>query len=337
MMFIRIGITLVAFLACEANAAVVPFRPPFAKQVTFSPYQVVAGTQVKIGCILGAKPQLQIDTNTPLGDYMAHHKPSWTLPLEIIVDGTVIHTSDESGMASDASEVTESKDWVVPASYAGKKLHVECAIDRAKKMLPSSASGTLTILAEPLPKLKMKDQRDHNVAEPPGGLILPPAAAGKAAGSDLPVTQLKLPDITSRPMVGIAGRPVPWGGTAAIKSNQARSQANGRCLVAFEHFVHNAGATATGTFRRRWRNDATNGSASGAYQPVAAAQFVRRIDTLELLPGTNHLRLALDSMSQVAEGDESNNLFEVTVQLAGDCGSAQTATPLGTEIEKILN
>jgi hypothetical protein len=106
--------------------------------------------------------------------------------------------------------------------------------------------------------------------------------------------------------------------------------------VAFEHFVRNAGGAATGAFKRRWHNDATAGSASGVYQPVAPAQFMRRVDTLELLPGTNHLRLALDSMNQVAESDEGNNLFEVTVQIAGDCGSAESKAQLGTEIEKIL-
>ena len=330
-------IPLVLLTAGAAQAAVVPFRPPYVKQVTFKPFAVVAGAKVKIQCVLGAKPQMQIDTNTPLGDYMAHHKPSWTLPLEVIVNGTVVPpTSDEAGMASATSIRTKTVEWTAPMSYAGKKVNVECAIDREKKMLPSSASALLTVLAEPPPKVSLKDQRGQNVTEPPGGPIVPPAALGKAAGQSLPPAQIQLPDITSRPMVSVAGKPVSWGGTVAINSAQARAKANGRCLVAFEHFVRNAGTAATGAFKRRWHNDATAGSASGAYQSIAPEQFVRRVDTLELLPGTNHLRLALDSMNQVAETQEDNNLLEVTVQVVGDCGDAQTTTTLGTEIEKIL-
>lgn len=323
-------------LAVSAQAATVSFRPPYAKQVITKPFAVVAGAKVKISCVLGAKPQLQIDTNTPLGEYMAHHKPSWTLPLEIMVDGQVILNEYEAGMANATSTRTETVEWTAPANSGGKKVKVECAIDREKKMLPSSASQMLTILAEPPPKVSLKDQRGQNVTQIPGGPVLPPAAQGQAAGQNLPPAQVQLPDLTSRPMVGVAGKPVPWGGTVAIKSDQARARANGRCLVAFEHFVRNAGGAATGAFKRRWRNDATAGSASGVYQPVAPAKFVRRIDTLELSPGTNHLRLALDSMNQVAESDEGNNLFDVTVQVAGDCGDAETKTPLGTEIEKIL-
>jgi hypothetical protein len=324
-------------LTAAAQATIVSFRPPYVKQVTTKPFAVVAGAKVKISCLLGAKPQIQIDTNTPLGDYMAHHKPNWTLPLEVIVDGKAIPpTFTESGMAGDTSIRTESVEWTAPVSFAGKKVKVECAIDREKKMLPSSASAMLTILAEPPPKVSLKDQRNHPVTEPPGGPILPPAALGKTAGQDLPPAQIQLPDITSRPMVGVAGKPVTWGSTAAINSAQARAKANGRCLVTFEHFVRNAGSAPTGAFKRRWHNDATAGSASGVYQSVAPAQFVRRVDTLELLPGTNHLRLALDSSNQVAEADENNNLFDVTVQLAGDCGDAETKTQLGTEFEEIL-
>lgn len=323
-----------ALFAVSAQAAIVPFRPPYAKQVTFKPFQVVAGQKVKIICILGSKPQLQVDTNTPLGEYLAHHKPNWTLPLEFIVNGAVIHTSDEPGMASDSSTRSESTEWTAPASFAGKTMKVECAIDRKEKKLPSSASANLGVLKELPPKFRLKDQHDQNVTEPPGGPILPPSATGTAAGSDIPPAQVKLPDITSRPMVGVAGHSVPWGGSVSITAAQARGMANGRCLVAFEHFARNSGATPTGGFKRRWRNEATHGSATGVYPPIAAAQFVRRVDTLELVPGSNHLRLALDSSDQVAEAREDNNVFDVTVQVAGACG--ETKQTLGTEIEKIL-
>jgi hypothetical protein len=184
--------------------------------------------------------------------------------------------------------------------------------------------------------VNLKDQRSHTAAEPPCGPILPPAANASAPGGNIPPAQIQLPDITSRPMVGVAGKPVSWGGTISITAAEARAKANGRCLVTFEHFVRNAGAAATGPFKRRWHNSATTGSASGTYPPVAPAQYLRRVDTLELQPGVNHMRLALDSSNQVAETSENNNLFDVTVQLAGDCGDAQEKTQLGTEFEKIL-
>lgn len=323
-----------ALFALPAEAATVPFRPPFAKQVTFKPFQVVAGQTVKITCLLGAKPQIQVDTNTPLGKYLAQHKPNWTLPLEIIVNGAVIKTSDEAGMATASSTRQVTADWTAPASLAGKSVKVECVIDGKEKKLPSTASATLGVLKEPPPKVRLQSPHDHTVAEPPGGPIMPPAATGQAAGGNLPPAQVQLPDVTSRPMVGVAGHSVPWGGSISITAAQARGKANGRCLVAFEHFARNAGAGPAGPFKRRWRNEATQGSASGVYPPVAAAQFVRRVDTLELVPGSNHLRLALDSSDQVAEAREDNNLFDVTVQLAGDCG--ETKQVLGTEIEKIL-
>jgi hypothetical protein len=329
-------IASIALVAGEVRAVTVEWRAPVAKLITTKPYAVVIGATVKITCTLGAKAESQIDTSTPLGKYLAsERKPSWTLPVVIKVDGSEIGHWDEPGLSSPASTWKPTKSWIPAAKYAGKKVTVECIVDGDKKMLYSSQSAQLSVLAEAPPKVTLKNARGETVTEIPGGPITP-SAASKAQSPDAPQLTSALADITSRPMVGVAGKPVNWGGSVSIAAIQARSRSNGYCHVAFEHFARNAGSMPTGAFKRRWHNDAAPGAATGAYPPIAAGQYLRRVDTLALAPGVNRLRLALDSMNEVQEAQENNNLFEITVKVEGDCGTAEQSVPLGQEFEKIL-
>lgn len=333
----RAGAALLALAAVAgiADAATKDWRAPVAQKLTTKPYAVVAGNKVAITCTFGSKGVTQVDSNAPLGKYLAsERKPNWTLPVEIRVAGTSIGKWDLPGLASAASTWKQTANWTAPATYKGKAVTIECLVDAEKKMLFSSVSASLSVLAEAPPKVKLRSGGDTTVTEPPGGPVLPPQSQPPSRNFEATSTGGALPDVTSRPTLGVGAKAVSWGGTVAVDAAQARSISNGTCKFAFEHFAHNAGTAAAPAFKRRWLNEA-GGTLSAAYPSIAPGQYLRQVDTLALETGVNHLRLTLDSMNDVAESREDNNMFEVTVNVAGNCGSVQDKVPLGKDIKEI--
>jgi hypothetical protein len=333
----RTGAALLAIAAIAgiADAATKPWRAPVAQKLTTKPSAVVAGDKVAITCTLGSTGDTQVDTNSTLGKYLAtERKPNWTLPVEIRVAGTSIGKWDLPGLASAASTWKQTASWTAPAAYKGKTVKIECLVDAEKKMLFSSASASLPVLAEAIPKAKLRNGGGTTVAEPPGGPILPPQSQPTSRNFETKPTGGALPDITSRPMLGVGTKTVSWGGTVAVDAAQARSISNGTCKFSLEHFAHNAGAAAAPAFKRRWLNEA-GGTLSAVYPSIAPGQYLRQVDTLDLKSGVNHLRLSLDSMDAVAESHEDNNMFEVTVNVAGSCSAVEDKVQLGKDINEI--
>jgi hypothetical protein len=165
-------------------------------------------------------------------------------------------------------------------------------------------------------------------AVPPLPSVSRPAVAAAAVDLARKRAASALPDLRSGPQLTVAGKyAVAWGGTVQFTDADARAAANGVCRVAFEHQVHNAGTAGSAASSRRW---AIEGMADGLIEQtpaIAAGGVLARVDTLPLRPGVNKLRLNLDSLEQVAEGDESNNLYTLVVTLSGLCGGLPPDSP----------
>jgi hypothetical protein len=164
---------------------------------------------------------------------------------------------------------------------------------------------------------------------PPPQIPAAPAAGGGALVRQQTAQAPGLPDLTSAPGVAIGARNVQWGGIVSMDASEARGVRNGACDFAVRHTAQNAGATAAGTFGRRWTNSNVAGTWEMSYPSIPANGTVERVDTLPLKPGRNILYLTLDSGNAVAESNENNNLFRVAVDLAGVCGPASNSPAPG--------
>jgi hypothetical protein len=168
-----VGALLAASLVPGAHAATVKWRPPVAKHLSFSPGTGVAGKPVKITCAFGANQELQIDTNTAQGKYLASgRKPSWTLPAEILVNNVPIGKWDLPGLAGLGSTWTRSANWTPGPAHAGQSIQVQCVVDKDQKIFYSTKAGNLNVV-NPVPRVDMKDQKPQNAIQIPGGPKLP--------------------------------------------------------------------------------------------------------------------------------------------------------------------
>lgn len=154
------------------------------------------------------------------------------------------------------------------------------------------------------------------------------AAAAAAIGSVSPAAAAPLPDLTSGVRAVVAGKHSGASGAMlALPDTDARVSANGVCQVAFEHEIRNVGAADSPASDRRWTRDGTPGSLVAATPAIAAGAAVTRIDTIGLRPGVNKLRLQLDPLGQIAEVNEANNDFVLTVSVSGLCAGVAPSSP----------
>jgi hypothetical protein len=151
----------------------VKWRPPVAKQLTVNPTTGVVGSPVKITCVVGSDQELQIDTNTPQGKYLASgRKPSWTLPVEILVNNIPVGKWDDPGLASPGSTWIRTANWTAGPEHAGKSIPVQCVVDKNQKLFYSIKSVFVNIV-KPVPRVNIKDQPPQTMMPVPGGPKVP--------------------------------------------------------------------------------------------------------------------------------------------------------------------
>lgn len=161
-----------------AEATMMTWRPPVVKQVTAVPAKaVVVGGALSIQCVVGANQNLQLDTNSPQGKYLAQErKPSWTVPVKIRVNNQTIEQPqfDAAGLSSLTATWKHSATWKPSAADAGKPAIVECMVDPDKKLFFSSKTVSVPVLLKPVPKVDIGDQGGKGMkAVPPASV--PPA------------------------------------------------------------------------------------------------------------------------------------------------------------------
>jgi hypothetical protein len=222
-------------------------------------------------------------------------------------------------------------------------------------------SGSLTTVPAPQALENAKDKAGGQSAKPAAGANLAakplgaagvlPGAAGAptktlsgelppgfgAAGSKLGsgqaqavapiIVQSSPPDITSDPNIRIGLQTALWGSTVAVDASKARRQNNGICEFAIQHVARNQGKTSSAAFSRQWTNRNVPGSWVMDYSPIPAGGAVERVDTLPLKPGMNELHLNLDYTSKVVELTETNNKFQVNINVIGNCGAGMARQP----------
>jgi len=135
------------------------------------------------------------------------------------------------------------------------------------------------------------------------------------------------PDITVPKHSGIVigTKPVAWGGSVGLTSAEAAGAKGGACLFDTRYEMTNVGGSATmGPFTNRLAVDApTNVVWEPSVNFSLHKNETKRVDArIPLRPGFHTLYLVLDSNNiyNEVESNESNNQFQITYTLAGNCG-----------------
>lgn len=279
----------------EGMAANFQWYASEVKEITVTPNPAPALQPTTIKCTWEGVGPLTFLEQSEAWKYL-HKGIKPIVPGYIRVMGTDIQVLYVGGLSVGETASREVK-WNPLASSIGKTVTVECVLDPEKKVHYSSKTIEVTVVAKQ-------------------------EASTPAAGAGLP-------DITSGPNITVGTQATQWGGIVAVNAAEARRMHDGVCDFAIRHTAHNNGASATGTFGRRWTNSNVSGSWDMIYPPIPPNGTLERVDTLPLKPGRNVLYLTLDSGNAVAESNENNNLFQVTVDLNGVCGpaSAPAAPP----------
>lgn len=129
------------------------------------------------------------------------------------------------------------------------------------------------------------------------------------------------PDIKSDGIVSVAGKGSAWRGMIVVEAKDAARVSGGQCEFPVKYTVHNAGLSSTGQFGSLWQNNPPTGSFGRSWLPLAPGGASTQTDLVMLKPGVNILRLTLDNLNQVSESNEGNNVFLLTVNVTGICGS----------------
>jgi hypothetical protein len=205
----------------------------------------------------------------------------------------------------------------------------ECVVPKTGFEEPTLENNIATAYVEVVPKLKAGTPTGPSVAQPKAGLLpVPPAAKPKvgippgqavATGAGVPAGP---PDITSNGKVVVAGKSSAWRGMIVVDAKNAARVSGGQCEFPVQYTVRNAGISPTGPFGSLWQNNPPTGSFSRSWMPIAPGSASTQTDLVMLKPGQNVLRLALDNEKQVAESNEGNNMFQLTVNVTGICGTA---------------
>lgn len=167
-----------AVLACgQAEATIMSWQAPAVKQLTATPSKAaVVGKQVSIECVVGSAGEMKLDTNSPQGKYLASGRiPSWTLPVEIRVNGKMIVKFDDAGLSSATATWKHTGTWTPSMSDSGKPAVIECVVDPVKKLFYSSKTLSIPVIEKEIPNVRMKDQKTAPMkAVPPSSIPVPP-------------------------------------------------------------------------------------------------------------------------------------------------------------------
>lgn len=180
----------------------------------------------------------------------------------------------------------------------------ECVVPKTGFEEPTLENNIATAYVEVVPKQK--------VGTPGGQAVAIPAAVPLAP-----------PDITSEGGVVVAGKATAWRGMIAAEAKDAIRVAGGQCEFPVQYIVRNIGLSPTGPFGSLWQNTPPTGTFSRSWLPLAPGGTSKQTDLVMLKPGLNLLRLTLDNAKQVAESNEGNNEFQVSVSLNGICGGTE--------------
>ncbi len=174
--YLVVAAILPLVLPGSVGASVMTWRPPAVKQVAAAPSgAAVVGKPTTIECIVGAAGDLQLDTNSAQGKYLSsERKPSWTVPVEIRVNGKMVGHFDDSGMSSLSATWKHQAVWTPASPDAGKPAVIECVADPVKKLFFSSRTISIPVLLKPVPRVRMKDQPVPAMkAVPPASIPVP--------------------------------------------------------------------------------------------------------------------------------------------------------------------
>jgi hypothetical protein len=135
------------------------WNPPAVKHVTTIPGKgVVVGAAVSIQCVVGSERELRMDTVSAERRYLAQERrPSWTLPVQVRVNGRKIAEFVGAGMSSPSATAKHVATWKPSAGDAGKPAVIECVVDPDKKLFFSSKTVSVPILLAPVPVLPHSD------------------------------------------------------------------------------------------------------------------------------------------------------------------------------------
>lgn len=195
----------------------------------------------------------------------------------------------------------------------------------APKASLGAAAGTLSAAPGAVSVPKGPDLGGAPAPKPAQGQL--PPAGGRSA-SQPSARAAGSAEIRSGPRVTVAGKyPVAWGQAVTISDADARRMLNGICEVAVSHDTLNSGSAATGSFGRRWVNLQNPAPVTDSYPPIPAGGSAQKTDTLLLKPGVNRLTLTLDYLNQVREGNDANNIYQLTLTVNGKCGLSTPASP----------
>lgn len=162
--------------------------------------------------------------------------------------------------------------------------------------------------------------RPKTLAGPGSVAAVPPAKPGSSGAVGVPSPK-GLADLTGADQLKVGGVPAKWGSAIPVDAKQAFAAKGGTCQFVMEYTVRNAGLAPTGAFGTVWTNSHAPGSWSRSWGSLEPGKTASQTNVVDLKPGQNILRLALDNLAQVQESNESNNDLRIIVKLNGPCGA----------------
>jgi hypothetical protein len=155
-----VAAVLIPLLPGSAGASFMTWRPPAVQKVSATPSKsALVGKPVTIECVVGSAGELQLDTNSAQGKYLSMGRnPSWTVPVEIHVNGTSVGQFDDPGLSSSTATWKHQAVWTPLASEVGKPALIECVADPVKKFFYSTKTLSVPVLLKPIPRVRIKDQ-----------------------------------------------------------------------------------------------------------------------------------------------------------------------------------
>lgn len=125
--------------------------------------------------------------------------------------------------------------------------------------------------------------------------------------------RVKQADITSKRGIKVGNKFAPWGGTLKLEKSDVFLESNGNYAFNISYDVVNTGSVNAGPFANRFRSDM--GALITQQTAVSVnASSTEQINTQGYLPqGEHQYKMALDDDNAVAESNEGNNTFTVTI------------------------
>ena len=135
----------------------------------------------------------------------------------------------------------------------------------------------------------------------------------------LKVAAVPRPDLQAEARLQVAGQTVQWGATAIIRDDL------GVCDALLSYTLLNSGGSASGPFMLQWMGPPGSRPVSKA----ALAPGAKRTETqtLNLFARLNQLSLVLDPSNGLAESNEGNNRYTLTIRVDGSCGKTRQPSP----------